>query len=84
MSEARTSHVHEVQHWPTVPNGYGVCACGATIRIENGKELGAWHTCPTCTPQFYGIERAPSGGTTEPWQDEHGIWHDLDLREARP
>ncbi len=33
---------------PQTGTGYGVCECGATLRIENWKPNGAWHSCALC------------------------------------
>jgi hypothetical protein len=41
-------HQHKVEHWPYTRTGYGVCSCGATIRVEDGNLRGAWHACPLC------------------------------------
>ena len=41
-------HTHEVEHWPAAGTGWGVCSCGATIRVQDGKMTGAWHACPLC------------------------------------
>lgn len=39
---------HEVQDWPTTSSGWGICSCGASIRVEGGREVGAWHACELC------------------------------------
>lgn len=46
-------HAHAVQHWPLISAGWGVCTCGATIRVEGGRSVGEWHTCALCvsTPE---------------------------------
>lgn len=59
------AHRHEIEHWPTCANGYGVCDCGATIRVEGGKPVGGWHTCPLCTPRFY-APAAPQDDNVDP------------------
>lgn len=61
LYDALGAHQHEVQHWPQNGNGWGVCECGATVKVENGKAWGSWHTCPTCTPQFYKVEALAGG-----------------------
>lgn len=40
---------HEIKHRPATGTGYGVCECGATIRMKNGAAVGTWHTCGLCT-----------------------------------
>ncbi len=45
---APVQHVHEPKHLPSIPNGYQVCACGATRRVENGQVVGGWHACHLC------------------------------------
>jgi hypothetical protein len=44
----KAEHRHEIKHWPSEGTGYGVCECGATIRVTHGKEVGEWHACPLC------------------------------------
>lgn len=46
-------HTHQVKYWPktTDGHGWGVCDCGATIRIERGAPVGPWHSCTHCTPK---------------------------------
>lgn len=44
-----TGHTHEVAHWPASGSGYGVCRCGATTGVVNGKASGGWHACAACT-----------------------------------
>lgn len=41
-------HQHAIEHPPQGLTGYGVCECGATIRVENGRTVGEWHACKLC------------------------------------
>ena len=44
-------HVHEPAEkfgWPSNGNGWAVCTCGATRRMEGGKLVGEWHACMLC------------------------------------
>lgn len=57
-------HAHQILHWP-ISTGYGVCSCGATIRVECGKAVGDWHACQHCVADREALVaskmRSPSG-----------------------
>lgn len=46
--------LHSVMHWPSSSVGWGVCACGATIRVERGAQIGNWHACAHCVHDHEG------------------------------
>ena len=39
---------HEVMHPSNSPNGYNVCACGATQKVNNWVPEKQWHACKLC------------------------------------
>ena len=39
---------HTVKHEPSIPNGYQVCECGATRKLEDWKPIEHWHACNNC------------------------------------
>lgn len=46
------NHNHEIEHLPRDGWGWAVCSCGATIRIEGGHPIGAWHVCTLCISEL--------------------------------
>ena len=51
-------HQHQVKYWPSIPDGIGVCECGASVDVRGGQVKGAWHACALCV---YGSRPAGRG-----------------------
>lgn len=47
-------HEHAVSHMPLTGTGIAVCECGATRRVEQGKAVEDWHSCPLCVANAAG------------------------------
>ena len=48
---------HSIKFTAGSANGYSVCACGATQKVDNWKPTGCWHACELCvTPNYHNKE----------------------------
>ena len=44
---------HSIKFMASSANGYSVCACGATQKVENWKPTDGWHECYLCVIPNY-------------------------------